>query len=311
MAKAALTHEELERRFSERKAKRQLTNRIALGAMTTTGIGICLLILAVLATIVFKGAPAMNAQFLSSNPDDGMRAGGIAPMIRGTLYLMVGTFALVLPIGVLAGVFLAEYVGRGKWVQVVRSLITSLAGTPSIIFGLFGLAVFVLWFKELGITQGASLLAGWLTLAMMALPVITLSTESALQRVPKALTEGAFALGFTKWQVIRKIALPHALPGIMTGVVITVGRVAGEAPPILLTAGIYYSTQEAPLGLQTIKQPVMNLPYHLAEGYRQGSTIPEHLIWGTCLVLMILILLMTLGAIGVRSWARANRSRTH
>ncbi len=310
MAKLAITNDELQTRFADRKSPRQALNQFALGSMSATGIGICLAILAVLLTIVVKGAPALSWEFLTARPDDGMRAGGISPMIRGTIYLMLGTFAFVLPIGVLAGVFLAEYAGRGKAVQVVRSLITSLAGTPSIIFGLFGLAVFVLWFKELGITEGTSLLAGWLTLAMMALPVITLSTESAMQRVPSALIDGGLAIGLTKWQVIWKIALPHALPGIMTGIVITVGRVAGEAPPILLTAGIYYATQEAPLGLQTVKQPVMNLPYHLAEGYRQGSTIPEHLIWGTCLVLMILILLMTLGAIGVRSWARAHRSNT-
>lgn len=298
---------ELEARFQNRKSKRLRSNSTAILLIQICAYVVALGVLAILSTIVVKGAPAINWTFLTAPPTDGMTKGGIGPMIQGTLLLMFGTLMVALPVGVLGGVFLAEYAGRGRWVQVTRSLITSLAGTPSIIYGLFGLAVFVLWFKQLGWTQGSSLLAGCLTLGLMAAPIIILSTESAMRSVPNALIDGGLALGMTRWQVVAKIALPYAVPGIMTGIVVTVGRVAGEAPPILLTAGIYYTSQQQGLSKNTLFEPVMNLSYHLAEGYRQGTTIPETIVWGTCLVLMITILCMTFGAIAIRSKARAKQ----
>lgn len=220
-------------------------------------------------------------------------------MIRGSILLMAGTLVITPIIGVMGGIWLAEYVGENRISQVVRALVTTMAGTPSILYGLFGLAIFVLKFG-----MGFSLAAGWLTLAMMSIPVVMLTTEQAMKAVPDPFEEASVSLGFTKWQTIRRVVLPNALPGILTGLVLAAGRAAGEAPPILLTAGLYYSTEKLTLNFETLKKPVANLPYHLAEGYRQGGVIPEKIIWGTCLSLMALVLLINLGAILVRARVR-------
>lgn len=288
----------LERRDAKRRALSglYLTRQIALAAFA---VGV---IVAIIGTILVRGIPALSWDFLSSAPTEGMTAGGIWPQIRGSLLLMGGTFAFVLPVGILGGVYLAEYAGSGHWARLIRGCITSLAGTPAIIYGLFGFAVFVISWK-----MGISLLAGWLTLSIFALPVIVLSTENAIKLVPESLTEAALSLGLSRWQVLRRVVLPHALPGIVTGVVLSSGRAAGEATPILLTAGIYYRSGDPPQGLEMLKKGIENLPYHLAEGYRQGGKIPEKTIWGSCLVLMFLVLVINLGAIIVRARTRRNR----
>lgn len=260
------------------------------------------IILGLIGTIVVKGSPSLTWEFLSSAPSEGMTEGGIWPMVRGSILLMLGTLAITLPIGVLGGIWLAEYAGDGRWSRSLRASIATLAGTPSIIFGLFGLAIFVLKLK-----LGTSLLAGWFTLALFSIPVVVLTTEQAMRNVPAAIEDGAIALGLSKWQTIWKVMLPAALPGVMTGLVLTVARAAGEAPPILLTAAIYYSTEKLSLGLETLKRPVANLPYHLAEGYRQGGVIPEKIIWGTCLTLMLFVLAINIVAIAIRSRARAKQ----
>jgi phosphate transport system permease protein len=201
-------------------------------------------------------------------------------------------------IGIPGGIFLAEYAGKGRVVRAIRSLVLSLAGTPSVVYGLFGFAVFVLL-----ITKKSSLIAGWLTLSTMIIPVVVLNTETALKAVPQSQIEAALALGMSKWGAIWKVALPQALPGIMTGLVLASGRAAGEAPPILLTAGIFYTTQQ-PRGLSIITEPVMNLPYHISEAVKQSGTFKEQTVWGTCLVLMAIILLVNALALYVRSSQR-------
>ncbi len=253
--------------------------------------------------IIVRGSSAMNWQFLSTSPTDNMSAGGIWPMIRGSLILLVGTFVISLPIGVLAGIFLAEYAATNKFVGFIRSCVASLAGTPSIIFALFGFAVFI-------IMPGTkpNTIAGWLTLSVMALPIIVLSTEQAVLSVPESLKEAAEAMGLTRAQAMFKVVLPSALPGIMTGTVLATGRSAGEAPPIFLTAGIYYTTANFSYTIEGLKEPVMNLPYHLTEGYRQGGKIPESIIWGTCLTLMTMVLCTNLAAILVRNQSRKKAS---
>lgn len=291
--------EALEARDRLRKGRSRLYANLVGGV----GVLVCALVLALIGTIIAKGLPAIDWQFLTSAPEEGMAGGGVWPMIRGTLLLMVGTLAIVLPVGILGGVCLAEYAGDSRFTKVLRACVTSLAGTPSIVYGLFGLAIFVLM---MGL--GFSLLAGWFTLSLFALPVIVLSTENAIKAVPESLIEGGLALGLSKWQTIRRIVLPHALPGIMTGVVLSSGRAAGEAPPIFLTAGVYFTTGSLAFGPEIFTKPVANLPYHLAEGYRQGGVIPERIIWGTCLVLMSLILLINLGAILVRARMRWKHS---
>ena len=273
-------------------------------AMCGGSLGVLLFIVAgIIGTILIKGLPAITWEFLSSPPIEGMTGGGIWPMLRGSILLMVGTLALTLPIGVLGGVYLAEYAQDGKVSNTFRAAIATLAGTPSIIFGLFGLAIFVLKLK-----MGTSLVAGWFTLTLFSIPVVVLTTEHAIRAVPGSVKDGAIALGLTRWQAIAKVMLPAAIPGISTGLVLTVARAAGEAPPILLTAALYYSTEKLTLGLETIKRPVANLPYHLAEGYRQGGVIPEKIIWGTCLTLMLFVLTINFVAIAIRSRARAKQN---
>ncbi len=288
--------------LSARDARRTSSSKLYAGWLGFCMMLIGLVIVAIIGTILVKGVPALSWEFLSTAPKEGMSQGGIWPQIKGSILLMAGTFLFVLPVGVLGGVFLAEYSGGGKLAQIIRGCVTSLAGTPSIIYGLFGLAVFVLAFG-----WKISLLSGWATLAVFAMPVIVLSTEQAIKNVPDSLLEGALALGLTKWQTIYRVILPNALPGIVTGMVLSSGRAAGEAAPIFLTAGIYFRSGDPPQGMEMVKSGIENLPYHLAEGYRQGGNIPQNIIWGTCLTLLLLVLLINLGAILVRAQVRRKR----
>lgn len=287
---------------AKRDKRRMQSDSRYMGAVSLASLCVIAGTMLLIATIAYKGIGSIDWQFLSESPSDGMSAGGIWPMIRGSLLLIAGTLLLTLPLGVLAGVFMAEYAGKSRWVHLVQSLVTSLAGTPSIVYGLFGFAVFVLMFKF-----GVSLLAGWLTLSVMSLPIVVLTTEEAIREVPDSLIDGGLALGMSRWQVVKRVMLPNALPGILTGLVLAVSRAAGEAPPILLTAGIYYSTVTPQLSFDTVKQPVANLPYHLAEAYRQSAVIPEHIVWGTCFVLMAFILVVNLTSIVVRYQIRKRK----
>lgn len=282
-----------------RRLRRQVTDQLFVLALRGAAFLSVSMVLAVIGLIVIKGLPAMGLTFLTSPPRDGMTAGGIYPMIRGSVLLMVGTLIIVLPVGVLGGVFLAEYAGNNMFSRFIHASVASLAGTPSVIFGLFGLAVFVLMLK-----MGISLLAGCLTLALFTLPAVVFTTENAIRSVPESFIEAGMALGLSRRQILWKIVLPNALPGVLTGIMLAAGRAAGEAPPILLTAGIYYATGELPKGWQILKQPVANLPYHLAEGYRQGGVIPEAIVWGTCLTLMLFVMSINIWAILVRSRVR-------
>ncbi|MCS7064814.1 MAG: phosphate ABC transporter permease PstA [Fimbriimonadales bacterium] len=288
----------------ETLAARRDAQRLRKNAMLTLlfgGMGLLttLLVFALIAIIAYKGASTLSWEFLTQPPREGMSAGGVGPMIRGSLLLMLGTFLLATPLGIFGGVCLAEYGERSRIMRLMHASVAALAGTPPIVYGLFGLAIFVLKFHF-----GVSLLAGWGTLTLFSLPVIVLATEAALKTVPAALIDGGLALGLSRWQTLWRIALPYALPGIMTGVILSLGRAAGEATPVLFTASIYYSTIEPALSWQTLRQPVANLPYYLAEGYRQPGVVPEHLIWGACLTLIILVLLLNAGAILIRSRTR-------
>jgi phosphate transport system permease protein len=291
-----------EEQLAQRDKRRALAGRAYLAGLTFVGLAVTVFIVALIGTITVKGAPAISWEFLSKPPVEGMSEGGIWPMIRGSVLLMAGTLLIVPVIGILGGVWLAEYSGAGRLPQAMRACVTTLAATPPIVYGLFGFAIFVL---KLGL--GVSLVAGWLTLSIMSIPVVVLTTEAALRAVPERFADGAIALGLSKWQSLWRVLLPNALPGIMTGLVLSAGRAVGEAPPILLTAGIYYSTEKLGLGWETLSRPVANLPYHLAEGYRQGGVIPEKIIWGTCLTLMLFVLLINLGAILVRARVRARQ----
>ena len=258
-------------------------------------------IVVVIGTIVFdiarRGMPALSWEFLTGKPRNGGAAGGIFPAIVGTFYLVVGTVAVAIPLGMASAVYLSEYAHQGRWTRTIRNAITTLAGVPSIVFGLFGLGLFVLTMRF-----GASILAGSLTLACMVLPTIIVASEEALRAVPRAFREGSLALGATQWQSIFKSVLPYALPGMLTGAILGVGRAAGETAPILLTAAAFY----LPKLPRSVFDPVMALPYHLYVLATQhpASDQVRPLQYGSALVLLLLVLAANLGAIVLRSHMR-------
>ena len=208
----------------------------------------------ILGYIIYKGVPAISWEFLTEVPKRGMRAGGIFPAIVGTIYLTLGTIAVSVPFGIFTGVYLVEYAKDNVLTRLINLTIINLAGIPSIIYGLFGMALFVIYFK-----LGVSILSGSLTLGIMCLPVIITATREALLAVPNSLREASLALGATKWETISKVVIPAAVPGISTGVILSISRAAGETAPILFTAAAFY----LPFLPQSIFDQVMALPYHL------------------------------------------------
>jgi len=245
--------------------------------------------------IVMKGWSAISWEFLSEMPRMGMRAGGIYPAIIGTLYLIGVTIAIALPVGVLAAIYLTEYAKRNWLTRMVEVAIVNLAGVPSVVFGLFGLALFVIFFKF-----GASILAGSLTLAIMILPVIITASKEALNSVPQAFREVSLSLGATKWQSIRYAVLPHSLPGILTGAILGVSRAAGETAPILFTVAAFY----IPRLPTSVFDQCMALPYHLYVLATQVPNVKPEIQYGTALVLVALVFGMNLIAILIRSYFR-------
>ncbi|MEN3002267.1 MAG: phosphate ABC transporter permease PstA [Armatimonadota bacterium] len=284
---------------ARRDRVRQWRNILITRLFGSVGLLTTLLVIGLITTIAYKGAQTLSWEFLTQPPREGMSAGGIGPMIQGSILLMLGTLLLVVPLGVFGGICLAEYGEHSRIMRLMHASVAALAGTPPIVYGLFGLAIFVLKFG-----LGVSVLAGWFTLTLFSLPVIALTTEAALKAVPQELVDGGLALGLSRWQTLWRIALPYALPNILTGIILSLSRAAGEATPVLFTASIYYSSAQTAFGLESLRQPVANLPYYLAEGYRQPGVVPEHLIWGACLTLIIFVLLLNFSAILVRSRAR-------
>src|SRR5215210_3631980 len=231
-------------------------------------------------------------------------AGGILPCIVGTFLLVVGSMAIALFLGVASAIYLSEYATEGRWVRALRIAIMNLAGVPSIVFGLFGFGMFVIFFN-----WNVSLLAGWFTLAIMVLPVIITASEESLKAVPQGFREGALALGATKWQTIYKNVLPYALPGILTSSILGIARVAGETAPIMFTAA-YVVRDELPWQTERVGdfffQGVMALPYHI---YVVSSKIPQNeytarVQYGSAFVFLVIVMLIALGSILLRSRLR-------
>jgi phosphate transport system permease protein len=247
--------------------------------------------------MVTNGWKAINWTFLSQPPMDSMTRGGILPCIVGTLYLSLGAIAVAFPVGVASAIYLNEYARPGKVLRLIRLGINNLAGVPSVVFGLFGLAFFVIYLK-----MGVSLLAGILTLAAMSLPVIIGATEEALKAVPDTYREASLGLGATKLQTIFKVVLPSALPGILTGGILGISRAAGETAPIMFTAAVYF-TPHLP---SSIFDEIMALPYHIYVLATAGTEIQatRPLQYGTALVLIALVLGMNVVAIVYRSKLR-------
>jgi len=241
--------------------------------------------------IAVKGLPAINWQFLSDIPRQGMRAGGIFPAIVGTVYLVSGAIIFALPIGLLAAIYLSEYAKENFLNRIIKLSIVNLAGVPSVVYGLFGLALFVVFFKF-----GASILSGSLTLGIMILPIIITTSREALESVPQSFREVSLSLGASKWQTIRQVVLPNAIPGVITGTILGLGRAAGETAPILFTVAAFYLPQLP----KSIFDQAMALPYHLYVISTQVPNVDEKIRYGTALVLLVLVLFMNLVAIVIR-----------
>jgi len=241
--------------------------------------------------IIQKGLPAISWQFLTDIPKQGMRSGGIFPAIIGTIYLVTGSIIFALPIGLLAAIYLSEYSKDNILNRMIKLAIVNLAGVPSVVYGLFGLALFVIFFKF-----GASILSGSLTLGIMILPIIITSSREALESVPQSFREVSLSLGASKWQTIRHIVLPNAIPGVLTGTILGLGRAAGETAPILFTVAAFYLPQLP----KSVFDQAMALPYHLYVISTQVPNVDEKVRYGTALVLLMLVLFMNLVAIIIR-----------
>ena len=248
--------------------------------------------------IIVKGAPAINWQFLSTMPSDGMHAGGIMPAIVGTLYLTLGTALFSVPLGVAAGIYIAEYAADNRMTRIIRIAIINLSGIPSVVYGLFGLGLFVVFLKF-----GTSILAASLTLSIMTLPVIISTTEEALRGVPNSFRVVSTSLGASRWQTVWHVTLPQALPGIITGIILGLERAAGETAPIMFTGATFFLPQLP----HSIMDATMALPYHIFVISTQIPGMPIQIQYGSVLVLLIFVLGMNLAATIIRSRARARR----
>ncbi|MGD8555227.1 MAG: phosphate ABC transporter permease PstA [Anaerolineales bacterium] len=286
-------------RISAKKtSRRNRIQRLGFAAITLAAVGTVIPILLLVFYVIQQGIPALSWEFISQMPRDGMRAGGILPAIIGTLLLTLGTGIVAVPLGIAAAIYLSEYAGDNRWTRIIRVAIINLAGIPSVVYGLFGLGLFVLF---LGF--GTSILAGSLTLAIMTLPVIISTAEEALRAVPNSFRVVSISLGATKWQTIRRVVLPEALPGILTGVILGLERAAGETAPILFTAAAFF----LPRLPTSIFDGTMALPYHLFVISTQVPGMPVKIQYGTALVLLAFVLGMNLIAALIRSRARARR----
>jgi len=263
---------------------------------------VVLFVLVILYYIISNGYSVISLEFLTSMPAKRMTAGGIYPAIVGTIYLIIGSMAVALPLGILAAIYLNEYARPGKVTWTIEMAISNLAGTPSVVFGLFGLAMFV---KYIGF--GPSVLAASLTLALLILPVVIRASQEALITVPKEYREASLALGVTKWQTIRRVVLPAAIPGMVTGAILSVGRVAGETAPILLTGAAYF----LPRLPDSVFSQFMALPYHLFVLATAGTNIAQTrpIQYGTALVLLIIVLGVNVFAIVIRNHYRKKMHR--
>jgi phosphate transport system permease protein len=277
---------------------RHLTQRLGFILLGLISLVVVLPILLVVVTIVVKGIGSISWEFLSSMPRGGMKEGGILPAIVGTVLLTLGTAIAAVPVGVAGAIYLSEYARDTRLTRIIRLAIVNLAGIPSIVYGLFGLGMFVLFFRF-----GTSILAGSLTLAIMTLPVIISTSEEALRAVPVEFRTVSASLGGTRWQGIRNVVLPQALPGIITGIILGLLRAAGETAPILFTVAAFYLPRlpRSPL------DQTMALPYHLYVISTQVPGMPSGIQYATALVLLVIVLSLNVVASLIRSHFRRKR----
>lgn len=262
----------------------------------TAALAVVGVVLFILGYILYRGAGSISWSFLTESPRMFMTEGGIWPALWGTMLLTFWTAVFALPIGIMAGIYLAEYAPRGPFTRVIRLAIANMAGVPSIVYGLFGLALFVL---TLGF--GRSVISGALTLACLTLPVIITATEEALRQVPQDLRQASLALGATRLRTTVRVVIPAAAPGIVTGSILGLSRAAGETAPILVTAVAFYSPVPG-----TIFDETMALPYHLYIMATQAVKPAPHIVWGTALVLVAGVSIINVAA---ATWRSRQRSK--
>jgi len=277
--------------------ERVVGEKVVYGLMRAATYVIVLVVAYIVFDIVRHGLPVLSWGFVTGIPRRGGAEGGILPAIVGTMCLVAGAIAVALPLGMATAVYLSEYATQGRLTHAIRLAIVTLAGVPSVVYGLFGLGLFCLFlhFRQ-------SILSGSLTLACMVLPTIIVASEEALKAVPQGLREGSLALGATKWQTIWRNVLPYSVTGMLTGSILAIGRAAGETAPILLTAAAFY----LPKLPRSIFDQVMALPYHLYVLATQHPDVARvrPMQYGTALVLLVLVLGVNLGAILLRSHLR-------
>ena len=277
---------------------RYLVQRFGIVLLALVSLIVVVPILLVIGVIVVRGIEVISLEFLTGLPRDGIKAGGIFPAIVGTLLLTLGTALVAIPVGVGGAIYLSEYARDNWFTRAIRLAIVNLAGIPSVVYGLFGFGLFVLFLQF-----GTSILAGSLTLAIMTLPIIISASEEALLVVPTEFRTVSFSLGGTRWQGIRNVVLPQALPGVITGIILGLLRAAGETAPILFTVAAFY----LPRLPQSPFDQTMALPYHLYVISTQVPGMPLEIQYGTALVLLVLVLSLSVVATIIRSYFRRQR----
>lgn len=275
--------------------KKRTSQRFAFGFFTLLSYLVVAILFVILGFIIIKGGSVISWDFLTKAPEEGMTKGGIFPAIVGTFYLIVGSSIISFPIGIMSGIYMNEYATNGKVVRFIRIMTNNLSGVPSVVFGLFGMSLFV---NALG--RGDSIIAGSFTLALMSLPLIIRTTEEALKSIDDSFRHGSLALGATKLQTIRRVVLPMAFPNIITGLILSVGRVSGETAPILFTVAAYFLPQLP----GSIFDQCMALPYHLYVISTSGTDIEASrgMAYGTALVLIAIVLVVNLLANLLRNY---------
>lgn len=275
--------------------KKRTSQKVAFGIFTLLSYLVVVILFFILGFIIIQGGKVISWDFLTEAPAEGMTAGGIFPAIVGTLYLVLGSSLISFPIGIMSGIYMNEYATNGKIIRFIRIMTNNQSGVPSVVFGLFGMSLFVI---TLG--WGDSIIAGSFTLALMSLPLIIRTTEEALKSIDDSFRHGSLALGATKLQTIARVVLPMAFPNIITGLILSIGRVSGETAPILFTVAAYFLPQLP----ESIFDQCMALPYHLYVISTSGTDIEASrgMAYGTALVLIAIVLVVNLLANALRSY---------
>ena len=281
--------------LNQKNRKTERLYRILFGFMTGT---LVLPVIIILTTLVYKGGPVISIDFLFTNPTNGMTAGGIFPALLGTIWLVLVALLVSVPLGVAAAIYLSEYAPDNWFTRAINLAIINLAGVPSIVHALFGVGAFVIFFGF-----GTSILAASLTLAIMTLPVVIVATRESLQAVPHAFREACWNMGATRWQTIRRVVLPNAITGVLTGIILEVSRTSGETAPIMFTGAAFF----LPFLPQGVFDQTMALSLHLFVVSTQVPDMPEQLPYGVALVLIAIVLLMNSLSIALRMYLRGKK----